>query len=834
VVLTVNGVELGRVRKDFGTVNDLPYQIDEFIFNVPVSQHVTNIGIWLLSVQPLHAGTYRCRVKVTSLELAVDGGDAIPPSPPCSSPFLCSPDPAQSFDFVIRYTNSRGLQREFRQTFDNNTLYQTNADTTGWDSLSSLDHGIRTSPARWEQTTFILDTIDGKGLDQCTIPGIFTTIGQGTLNFHTLSLHGAGQEVGGCAAKVDIVEDTAGKSVDETQAVTLPKPVGGTWTLSFDYAGLTTTTAAMAWDANKTAVKFALAALPNIGSLDNLRVLGTGTTLNPFLITFINQLGGRDLHLLRGDGGNLQISIWANVTKVVEGTLNERQLIQKTAGVTADLLLSFAGWQSEPIPANASINQMEAALNRLHSINGSVRVLGQIADRDAPYDGPWFVDFINELADADVPPMIAQTEGYTISTRWQGGRGIDDTQEVAINATSGTFALLIPSGDVTDATTVRTGPIPADATADQVAVAILLVAPWFIPGGIDHPTGKPVNSGIIVTKLAPTNAHGDAVGLATAVWEIKFTAQYSSRAMPLLAIDPTNLSGGPIKVEETTKGGGTTAVQKVTISNAHGGFFTLNVIIDKITYTTAPIQWDVIAEELELILQSLSPFSLPNDVKVVDARIGHDPSITGAFQVTFDRRFGAVPLMTVVDNHLLCVPVEFDAVAPPPYPYRLEDCGAPPPSCSSAPPLCHPIPEDDFDPSGPCCEPNTIRDSANMYNEIILQRDLFDPNYRTTPGGKNSGNRLTIKNLAVLKGLNPAKYNPYKRDFVSGILTPINYSDVVETKMSVVLIGTDLDTKSARERISRKLKVTIATAIAGRGVLPARMVWEVVPTGGQD
>jgi hypothetical protein len=208
--------------------------------------------------------------------------------------------------------------------------------------------------------------------------------------------------------------------------------------------------------------------------------------------------------------------------------------------------------------------------------------------------------------------------------------------------------------------------------------------------------------------------------------------------------------------------------------------------------------------------------------------------VTAAFTVIFAIRYGDLPEFTADIDHLTCNPLGLPYVPAPPYDYPLPKC--PPDIVFCSPELfpCRPVPEDDLGDDGPCCEPLTIRDSANVYSEVMLQRDLFDPNFRKTPGSKRLGDRLTVKDLAVLKGLNPSKYNAYKRDFVSGTMTPINFTDPVETKMSVVLIETAIDSTSARQRIAKRIKFFIATGREYRGILPARMVWEGVPTGSNN
>ncbi len=152
-------------------------------------------------------------------------------------------------------------------------------------------------------------------------------------------------------------------------------------------------------------------------------------------------------------------------------------------------------------------------------------------------------------------------------------------------------------------------------------------------------------------------------------------------------------------------------------------------------------------------------------------------------------------------------------VPPPPYDYQLPGCDDEVLVYSPGPLLCRPGEGDEEEDEIICCEPITIRDSANIYREMVLQRDLFNPNTKT-----NSGRILTIKDMAVLKGLKPSLYNAYARNFYTGALRAIPINTTVTTKMSVVLIEIEFDTKPTRERIGREL-------MRKPNILPSRMSW---------
>lgn len=722
-----------------------------------------------------------------------------PTTPICSGPYQCGPDPAQNFDVVIRYINGRGKSKEFRKTFSRASLYQVTATfplvPNTWDTITAIGNGVRGTTARWESAKFVLDSVDGSGLDQCSVPLQFSTSGRGQFNFKKPTLRGRGQVEAVCDAAVQVEEMNKGQAVNEIQSIILPEPSGGHWTLSFAYAGQLLTTENIAWNAPANVVRTKLANLANIG-LGNVRVTGNGTAETPFDVEFINLLGGRDLRPLRADGSNLTGSAVGFCTKLSTGTSNERQTITKSAGVGADLLLAFNNVQSIPIRFNASLNAMQAALEGISTIGaGNVTVTGNTTNREVDYQGPWYIDFIGALASQNVPQFVIQTTGYSVVTNWQGGTGVNDVQKITTSASSGSFTLTLVNPDsVTEGggETVTTGSISVNAGATQVRNRILAVANWLS------------ESDIVVTRL---NSGGNP---DVSEWTVEFTGDYASRSIPLMAVNGSGLDGAAITVRETVKGSGVSERQKVNLFRAGGGSYRLIVTIDGVSATTVQIPWNADAEGVQLALQALPHFPAADDVTVREMAIRGD-GIVASFFVIFNRRFGDVPLMGSVNN-LLCNQLPLATVGPPPYDYNLPECADDQVSCSPGSLLCRPGEGDDLSIPEPfCCDEITIRDSANHYREVVLQRDLFDPNSRTGSGGP-----LTIRDMAVLKGLRPSQYNAYLRDFRTGVLRPVEINLPVESQMSVLLINSDIDTKATRDRLGRELK-------RRPEVLPSRM-----------
>ncbi len=713
----------------------------------------------------------------------------------CPEVFSLGPDPASAFDFVVRYKNSQGRQREFRQTFALSTLYQIIIIPTpvgplsvnSWDTLSALGNGITGTSARWEAALFVLDAVDGSGLDQCSIPLKFSTTGRGQLVLGGPYFQAEALVTAPCVPTVTIEEITKGQAINEIQSITIPKSTQGTWALEFTGSGSTISTAPIPFNTASAGVQAALTALTNIG-VGNVRVRGAGTVLNPFLVEFIGLLAGAPQHMLVADGSLLKASTSALVTKLINGTTNERQLIHEDPTIAGDLIVSFASIPSVPILSDASLNQMQTALSNILSIGvGNVSVLGQIADRDAAYQGPWFVDFVGTFSGQPVPALVAQTPGYTISTSWQGGVGVNDLQEISVTALGGTFTLTIPK--FTGGGAVITAPISITAGAAAVSAAITQVATW-LAGNIK------------VTAIAQTDPQ-------LHVWDVEFIATYQGKSMPLLTANGSALVGSTILVKEVTKGFGVSEVQQVSIVLGRKGTFQLTVPIGP-PGTTNDLSWNITAAELQAaLLATSSAFSQTVDITVELAR-SSDPDITASFMVTFNQRFGAVNLMVLSENQLVCSPMVLHMVPPPPYNYQLPDCiDTESPFCTPGPLVCRP----EAEAAGAVLEPCAIRDSANVYREIVLERDLFNPNTKTSAGGT-----LTIRDLAVLKGLKPALYTAYLRDYISGGLTLVDITTPIRTKMSVLLIETAVDSVPTRARLSRQLQTR-------PNVLPTRMVW---------
>lgn len=378
------------------------------------------------------------------------GADSSPENP---GPFTCEPDPASELTISIRYKNSKSLQREFTQRIDKNDVWQQSDDFTlglPWDTVSALDNGLKGSSARWESFEFVLDDVDGRGLDQCTTALFFTAVGEGILTFPEFAFeNNRGVFTDSCLAEILITDLSPGSAVNEVQSVVLPSPSGGTWTLTFDFGTVETTTN-IPWNASAEQVRNRLASLANIGDKANVGVTGSGTTANPFLITFVGTLGARDHNILVGNGDNFTGSATAFVTTVTNGTINEQQTISRNNDtVLADLLISFGGQTTTPLAFNRTLNEAQSALEGLTSIGaGNISVTGDTTGRDDAYTGPLRIKFIGSFGGQNVElATVSPSSLYTVTQDWMGGAppagGIDENQLITVQASGGTFVLRI-------------------------------------------------------------------------------------------------------------------------------------------------------------------------------------------------------------------------------------------------------------------------------------------------------------------------------------------------------------------------------------------------------
>jgi len=406
------------------------------------------------------------------------GSDTAPVYPP---PLDCLPDPAIQLNTLISFTNSLGLNKEFSVTKDLADLLEEETDYTPgfgrppWDTDTPLGLGFSGTTARWEKFSFPLDLPDGKGLDQCTTPIFFSAIGTGQINFGEFYISTTGGIfVDPCEAVIEVEEIGSGSATNEIQSIRVPASTGGSFDISLTYSG-TTDTVTVPYGSTAAELAAKLAELSNIGNIANVSVGGTGSDIDPYLVEFTGSLAGVDMPYLIPDGTNLEGAASAYVVTDFDGTPNERKTVAKKITTTNDFFITFEGVTSVPFAHSEPIGIFEAKLELMSTIGaGNVRVTGDITDRDALYEGPWYIEFINVLGNQNVAEFtIDPATDYSVVTDWTGGpgEGKDETQTVHVSAYGGTFKLNIanPDHEATDIEIVeaRKGSAGGGATVNE-------------------------------------------------------------------------------------------------------------------------------------------------------------------------------------------------------------------------------------------------------------------------------------------------------------------------------------------------------------------------------
>ena len=740
---------------------------------------------------------YFAHFKLSTIECELTGKISEPVPPTCDATFLKSPDPATTFDLIFNYKNSRGVAREFRSTVNLNKIRTEQSGyfpdpPNAWDTISALGYGIYGFNYSTIEVPFGLDVTNGSGLDQCTSPLSGGANGDGVLTFPVFKMSGIAYNTGGCEADIVITKSVEGSSTNEVQSIVLPDPRSGFWTLTVTINN-NSQTATLPWNSTSALIASRLAELSNIGNSNNVAVTGSGSTADPFLITFTGSLAAVTIPLMVADGTRLVGSASGHVESVVVGTKDEQQTITANSTGSTPFQVTFSGSTSSSIAANASLNTVQQKLSEMSSIGpGNILVTGTISDRTALYRGPWHVRFINALGAQNVP-MMTVTSGYRATLDWQGLTGTNDQQKIVINASGGLYSITLTNPNVTGQS-ATTSLLAYNADSDTIYSAIITVATWLDQDG-----------DVSVTQTS-TNVTGQIEFERT----VTFGGRYAGLPMPLMTLDTLLLTGGSILVDEVSTGDGVGDQQLITLYRANNGYYKLSVTIDGVSAVSGPLKWNNSSEDVQNSLADLPFFTRANDVLVSNGRYNSNPDVTATFLVRFNKRFGNVALMQP-ENHLICIPF-FHGVEPPSYPYAPEQCSDENLFCSPLTNLCQQEQINLFDEVDDCCSSSTVKDSANVYKQVVLQRDLFDP-YQLT----SAGNKLTIRDIAVLKGLKPSDYNPYIRNFANNNLVLANYSMVVDYKMSIVLIGVDIDSPATRNRLKNK--------ISSNEILPKRVVF---------
>lgn len=611
----------------------------------------------------------------------------------------------------------------------------------------------------------------------------------GTTTFNKLRIRASGNLFVPCTPDVIIEDVVDGRSVNEKQSIILPTATGGRWELSWRYDGQTQSVT-IPYGATAAVVRNRFGSLSITGGRVNLNVDGTGTSADPYVIEFINDLGASNHRLVQVDASALIGSSDSYTTKIVDGSTNEQKTITNTNSSTRNFTVSFSGVTSANIAYNSSLNKITSIIEGMSNIGaGNVRVDGDITDRDAAYRGPYRITFIGDYANQNVSDMsVRPTPDYNIVTDWNGGAsgGTNEKQLININSKGGTYKLILTSPGDTPVTST-TANINYNATAAQIKSAIDTATPWLL------------SQDFTVTQILRNEGEGRYR------FVLEFTGQYAKQDMPLAQLDNQGLNGSAAIVTTLQIGTGIREQQRITVVRANSGIFTLSISFQGRTYVTEAIQFNESADSVRDIITALSPFD-EGDVTVTDLP-KTDPEQSIRCLIVFKRRFGNLPtIVATFTNTLSCNPNLFPRVPKPPYDYPLPDCNTQDQSFDydDGPLLCHPGEGDPPIDVQPCCGPNFIPNSANVSNRLKIERDLFDPNLN-----------YTIKQLATAKGLSTAEYTPYIRKGTDIVET--TYDTVALSKMSIILVHNQLNNTGAIGRIVQQVQ--------SREILAKRFDW---------
>lgn len=201
--------------------------------------------------------------------------------------------------------------------------------------------------------------------------------------------------------------------INEVQAVTITgTPTGGGFTLTKD--GQTTTS--LAFNADKNAVEDALELLSTIG-VGNVRVTGGPAPGTPLVITFVNDLGRRDISVMTAAHtftGGASPAIAVTTTTAGDDTDAQRYIARRGL-----ILMKGGPGNSKVIPWDgASATTIYGVMAR------EVELFGQssVNDTDVPvWRGP-NCDF-NAVVMALINPVSYSGGGITNFATWAASRG---------------------------------------------------------------------------------------------------------------------------------------------------------------------------------------------------------------------------------------------------------------------------------------------------------------------------------------------------------------------------------------------------------------------------
>ena len=255
-------------------------------------------------------------------------------------------------------------------------------------------------------TSITTVTVSSGGAEVCAAGGNNFTISFDAVPFRTGDVNQVTTTTSltGGASTAVVTTTTAGSS-----------QVGGTFFLSLTYNGVMRSSANIAATATGAAVKSALEAMPNIGTVSVSRGAVSAYGGYVWRITFESNSG--DVPLLSANGYSLtgsgaSVSTGASVQGTTVGEVQNITTYADAAIPSGTFTVTHSGQTTSAIQHNASADDMKGALEALSSI-GVVAVSRQSSSSNGYR---WMVTFLSEGGD-----LSLMTVTDSISAAWTGG-----------------------------------------------------------------------------------------------------------------------------------------------------------------------------------------------------------------------------------------------------------------------------------------------------------------------------------------------------------------------------------------------------------------------------
>ncbi|QEG38731.1 dockerin type I domain-containing protein [Roseimaritima ulvae] len=398
------------------------------------------------------------------------------------------------------------------------------------------------------------------GVNVGGVPGAWTVEfdGAGLANTDQLNMaaNGTGLTLIGGPVTVDPTLVGGSVNYNEIQQVALPAgTTGGQFALQLGAQ----ITALLPANADSSAVRAALAALPGVGSTDNVMVTSPNPSGGPWDIEFTGTLSGSNQPQLTTVNSSLVgFAAGSSVATTTAGVLrvNEVQTVQVNAA-SGSYTHTFGGFTTSAIPVGASPLAIQNILAALPSIGpGNVSVTGAANN--------YRIEYVGALGGSNQPFIGTNTAGLpggatiTTSVIQLAVAGNDEVQTVTLDpaANGGSFSLTF-NGETTSPISFDHSTTPATPPPASAVRAALGALPSI--NGIQNLT---------------------VTGAAGGPYTVTFVNDLGLSDQPSMSIDDSLIATPQNLVISTTRQGGTPVNDIQTISlpdNTSGGTFSLSV-----------------------------------------------------------------------------------------------------------------------------------------------------------------------------------------------------------------------------------------------------------------